>query len=100
MTRLAKTGAQPAKNFGKNPQKTSGKNPKSPGEKTPWRFAGERLSRKAEIVWACADAASRPDAQVHRMNTGKTARRPDEETTSIPVRKSQGGDLTVWSGCA
>jgi hypothetical protein len=34
------------------------------------------------------------------MNTGKTARRPGEETMSIPVRKSQGGDLTVWSGCA
>jgi len=34
------------------------------------------------------------------MNTGKTARRPSEETMSIPVRKSQGGDLTVWSGCA
>jgi len=25
---------------------------------------------------------------------------PDEETTSIPVRKSQGGDLTAWIDCA
>jgi hypothetical protein len=61
--------------------------------------ASDYLERQKSFG-ACADAASRPDAEWHRMNTGKTARRPGEETTSIPVRKSQGGDLTVWSGCA